>query len=105
MAHEILAATTDAGTSKGVYHDGDGSLTFTCQPVLAGSEEADLQYLGVGGWIPVSISTDGGTTAGTAQVLTATNTLLTVYGAGDYRIVKDATVTATAVGVSSKNYR
>ncbi len=89
---EILLAVTGAGTSDSFPVKDGATVSVYCSPNLAGAETADIQ-----------VSPDNGVTwvdylDGTAAVeLTATLNAIKLYGPGRFRIVKDATVSATGI--------
>lgn len=96
MAITLLAATTSATQSDDFAAFEANTLPATfIQNGLAGSEAGDIQ-----------ISHDGGITFqdlyvnGTKQSLTATNTAITVYGPGIYRVDKDSSSGAAGIFVS-----
>jgi hypothetical protein len=95
MPNTILAATTDATQSGEVIVDKDTSpVSFYC-PGIAGAEAGDLQYKDAGGsWHDYYKD-------GSQEQVTATNSEVTVYAMGIFRINKDATAGATSVEVST----
>ena len=99
-ATEILAAATDAGTSTSfnVNNNGAATIIIAAASGHTASENTDVQ-----------ISSDGGTTFedlyqdGSQIRLTSTNTAVTVYGPGVFRVVKEATTNATSVVISTES--
>lgn len=95
MPITLLAATTDADQSSSyVAKYDDVPITFRC-PGLAGAEVGTLQYQdSAGTWRDYYID-------GTVQTISATNSDLTIYAFGTYRIDKDATVATVPVELST----
>lgn len=88
----LLTATTDADQSDPVAIKGAKSpYTFHCAPPLAGTEEAQIQYLGGNGtWYDLQLD-------GSEVKMTASHRMVTLYGPGVFRVDKDATAGATGV--------
>jgi hypothetical protein len=99
MPKILLTATTDA-TASDEFTAADqrpGRTTlpahFTC-PEIATGEYGDVQKKSADGtWYDYYVD-------GTQQRVTDTNTGVTVYGPGIYRVNKEATAAATSVEVS-----
>lgn len=95
MAHVLLVAATDGGTSGDISAKTNRAVTLMANN-LAGVETGDIQ-----------ISHDGGTTFtdlysnGQQMQLLAANTAVTVYGPGIYRVVKSATAGACGIYAST----
>jgi hypothetical protein len=95
MPETLLSATTSATASREVVvPDSANPVHFTC-PGIAGSETGDLQKQQASGTF-TDYWEDG-----TQQQITATNSGLTVYGPGVYRINKSATAASVPVEASS----
>ena len=97
MPTTLLAATTDADQSTAftVKYD-EAPVVFRC-PGLAGVEVGTLQYRDASeAWHDYYVD-------GTLQTITTTNTDLTIYGPGIYRIDKDATAGAASVEISTRS--
>lgn len=97
-AEEILAAQTASGTSTAfnVFHGASVTIIIAAASGHTASEFSDVQ-----------ISHDGGTTFadlyenGSQVRLHITNTAVTVYGPGRFRVVKDTTSNATSISLST----
>ena len=92
MSEELLKAVTGADDSDPVSVKGAKlPYTFHCSPPLAGSEKAKIQYKGGdGNFYDLYIE-------GTLQELSATNSMITIFGNGQFQVAKEATVSATGV--------
>ena len=96
-----LAAATGAGNSIAFSVD-EGRTATILITAAAGHTAAEYS--------DIQMSQDGGTTwedlyQNTAQVrLHATNTAVTVYGPGTFRIAKEATTNATAINRCIKGF-
>lgn len=95
MPRNILTATTSAAASQHVeVQSSDSPIHFTC-PGIAGAETGDLQKRNADGTFTDYYE------EGTQQQITATNTGLTVYGPGHWRINKSVTAASVPVEVST----
>tara|TARA_R110000803_G_scaffold78618_1_gene143798 strand:+ start:403 stop:708 length:306 start_codon:yes stop_codon:yes gene_type:complete len=91
-ATTLLASQTAAAQSLDVIVTKDNlPYTFSCTPVLAGTEKATLQLKdNAGGYSDFYQD-------GILQELGATNMAVSIFGPAIFRIDKDITATATAV--------
>lgn len=92
MAVVIVPAQTALANSSQFYNSKDSRRTLSANG-LAGAEKVQLQYQhdNTPTWISM----------GSAYQCTATSPTLTISGEGNYRAVKDATVGAASVTISS----
>ena len=106
-AEALLAATTSAAQSASITLAGE--VGFSALPasatliIYAASGHTASEYS------DIQVSHDGGTTwadvynDGVQKRLSSTNTAITIYGPGVFRVDKEATTNATGVFVSHKN--
>lgn len=98
MAKTLLTATTSATASDSLVTGkvgGTEKATFRC-PLLAGVETATIQVKSIAGaFSDVYLE-------GAVVEINVTNTEVTVYGCGEYRVNKSATAAAVSVEVSSE---
>lgn len=92
MAVVIIAAQTALANSSQFYNSRDSRRTLSANG-LAGAEKVQLQYQhdNTPTWISM----------GSAYQCTATSPTLVIPAEGNYRAVKDATVSAASVTISS----
>lgn len=90
----VIAATTDAVSTKAAFETNGYDRVIVTASTLAGAEEADLFIDANGTWVAVPDSA----LTGTAK-LTATITTLELAAGPRYAVTKDATVGSCAVSV------
>ena len=92
MSTILLTAVTAAGQSREVSVTKDNlPYTFSMAPVLDGTELAQVQFKdGAGTWSDLYVD-------GILQELGATNSMITMFGPGNFRVDKESSATATAV--------
>lgn len=103
MPLSLLAATTAAAAAAAssqatLTHHSELPVSFSAYGVT-GAEEATLQYYDGTGWR--DYYADG---EAMPKQITATNSMVSVYAPGQWRMNKSATAAAVAVMLHSKSY-
>jgi len=100
MPRELLAAQTASGTSEEftLYEPQFLPVSITAGG-LAGAEVATLQYYDGAAWR--DYYQDGNASP---EQVTPTNSMITIYAPGRWRVTKSATVAAVAISMHSRSH-